>query len=753
MRIFLFFLVLVLPVFTSQAADDQPRTLIILDASGSMWGLMDGEHKIDIAKQVVSDLVQEIPEDTELGLVAYGHRHKGDCDDIELLIPPGTLDRQSFIEAVNKILPKGKTPIADSLQFAADSLKLEENPATVILISDGLETCGKDPCAVAKSLEAAGIDFTAHVIGFDLNVDEAAQLECIAKITGGEFLPAQDADSLRFALETAVAQSAAPVAEATSSPTPPPPATLLAADSVPAGSLFPVTWEGPNDQGDYITIVPADAAEEAYDRFAYTKQGNPLELRAMIEPQQAELRYISRTGGVIGRRPIEVTPIEVSLQAPESVVAGAPVKVVWTGPDYQGDYLTIVAADAEPGVYNQYAYTRAGSPASIKAPIEPGNAEVRYMSGQSRKVLATTPIIIEPAEATLSASEEAVAGAQVKIEWTGPDNQGDYITIVPADADAGTYQNYAYTQTGSPLTVKAPIETGPFEIRYLTGQGDKTLAARPIAIQEAAVKLEAPDSGIAGSEIPVEWVGPGNEGDYVTIVPADAPEGQYKHYAYAKNDPVLRVKAPIEPGPHEVRYLSGQGDRTLAAVPISIQAAEVTLQADEEVVAGSPVSIEWTGPANQGDYITIVPAELEEGNYRKYAYTKDSSPVQVIAPIEPGACEIRYVTGSGGKTLASRPIKTLPPEISFDAPESAEAGSVVTVGWMGPGNPRDYITIVPKEMPEGKYAKFAYAQENGQVKIQAPPETGPAEVRYVSGQSGTTLYREDIVITAPTAEE
>lgn len=174
----------------------------------------------------------------------------------------GGNDPARFLEVVNAIQPKGKTPIADSLRFAAEKLRLTEEPAAVILVSDGLETCGKDPCAVAEEREAIGVDFTAHVIGFDLAAEEAAELECIAQRTGGEFLPAQDAESLQIALETAVAQTATPKsAEPTPTPAPPDPATLEAPDSVPAGSRFEVSWEGPNEAGDYITIVPAEFEE------------------------------------------------------------------------------------------------------------------------------------------------------------------------------------------------------------------------------------------------------------------------------------------------------------------------------------------------------------------------------------------------------------------------------------------------------------------------------------------------------------
>src|SRR5690606_940497 len=138
--------------------------------------------------------------DVNLGLVAYGHRSEGDCRDIETLIEPGPVDRASFISTVDRIRPKGKTPISAAVQHAADLLSYRDNPATVVLISDGVETCQADPCALAEQLAVQGVKFTTHVVGFDLEDKAHANLACIAENTGGVFVPAQNADQLKAAL-------------------------------------------------------------------------------------------------------------------------------------------------------------------------------------------------------------------------------------------------------------------------------------------------------------------------------------------------------------------------------------------------------------------------------------------------------------------------------------------------------------------------------------------------------------------------
>jgi Ca-activated chloride channel homolog len=122
-------------------AEEGSRVILVLDASGSMRGKIDGKTKMDIAKEVVAKLVADWKPDDELGLVAYGHREKGSCTDIEVLREPGALDAGDYMKAVNALNPKGKTPMTAAVRIAAEALQYTEKKATVILVSDGIETC------------------------------------------------------------------------------------------------------------------------------------------------------------------------------------------------------------------------------------------------------------------------------------------------------------------------------------------------------------------------------------------------------------------------------------------------------------------------------------------------------------------------------------------------------------------------------------------------------------------------------------
>lgn len=200
--------------FTASGQESRGKAIMVLDGSGSMWGQIDGVPKISIARDVIDGVLEQWDSSIDLGLIAYGHRRKGDCTDIELLQQPVALDPNDYSKLVRTVSPRGKTPISESLFLAAKELRHVEDPASVILVSDGLETCDADPCLMATLLENSGIDFTIHVVGFGVTEEEAEKLECIADNTGGKFLSADNATELTTALARTVDAVAEDVAAA-----------------------------------------------------------------------------------------------------------------------------------------------------------------------------------------------------------------------------------------------------------------------------------------------------------------------------------------------------------------------------------------------------------------------------------------------------------------------------------------------------------------------------------------------------------
>lgn len=108
-------LLLLLPL----AAGAEGRSIIVLDASGSMWGQIGGRPKLDIAREALAEVLGDLPAGSEVGLMAYGHREKGSCEDIELLVPPGPGTGPAIAAAANALQFKGKTPLTEAVRRAA----------------------------------------------------------------------------------------------------------------------------------------------------------------------------------------------------------------------------------------------------------------------------------------------------------------------------------------------------------------------------------------------------------------------------------------------------------------------------------------------------------------------------------------------------------------------------------------------------------------------------------------------------------
>jgi hypothetical protein len=187
---------------------------VILDASGSMNGkLNSGEAKIAAAKQAVGELVKKLPDPTVLGFRAYGHqspREKHDCQDTQFLVPFGPLskNRSTIDTQARGLIARGYTPITTVITKGAEDFPGNfQGERIIVLVSDGKETCEGDPCAAARALAKKNVKLVIHTVGF--GVDEAArsQLECVARVTGGRYFPAESSAELISVLGQAVGTS------------------------------------------------------------------------------------------------------------------------------------------------------------------------------------------------------------------------------------------------------------------------------------------------------------------------------------------------------------------------------------------------------------------------------------------------------------------------------------------------------------------------------------------------------------------
>lgn len=187
--------------------------LVILDVSGSM-AREDGSGTtlMQGARQAVQALVDSVPEEMPVGLRLYGSDYPGNnerqgCTDTRVAVPidAAGANAAKITQAMQGLKPTGFTPIGTALTQAADDFG-PEGERTIVLVSDGEDTCGNPPpCRAAQQLKRQGIDVRIDTVGLFLEGNRAAQrqLSCIADATGGSFVTADDAAELTSELTAA----------------------------------------------------------------------------------------------------------------------------------------------------------------------------------------------------------------------------------------------------------------------------------------------------------------------------------------------------------------------------------------------------------------------------------------------------------------------------------------------------------------------------------------------------------------------
>ncbi len=310
------------------AQDAEPGLYVILDGSGSMWGqLPDGTHKITAARDVVQRFQVEDYTGRELAFRVYGHRREGDCSDSELVVPfsapQEAISRMStFADQVN---PKGRTPISRSLRAALEDFG--DRPGDIILISDGIETCGEDPCALMREWRDKNINIGVHVVGLGLEDKERAAMACISEAAGTPYHDAQTVDELVASLEEIRQES--------------------------LGSMEPADPRDDNEpEWQVLDIIATNEAGEALrvQGTARWEGSEPVEVTSnghnRVPPGEVEVRVGVRTRNGDLYQPVTArvavlasgdTDFEVVVPEPPSVTA----RFVERGEDRAGAFITV----------------------------------------------------------------------------------------------------------------------------------------------------------------------------------------------------------------------------------------------------------------------------------------------------------------------------------------------------------------------------------------------------------------------------
>ncbi|MGD9711769.1 MAG: VWA domain-containing protein [Thermomicrobiales bacterium] len=353
------------------SAQNEPGTQVnvqlLLDSSGSMAEATNtGEARIDAAKRVLNDVIDAIPEDrpeVNVGFRVFGHEGNNtesgraeSCDSSELTVPMSGVDKDALLAQVANYAPVGWTPIGLSLERAGQDFPAASANVVnaIILVTDGLETCDQDPCAIATAIKQSDAAITAYVVGLGLDAEELRITSCIAENTGGQIVGAQNAEELSAALFTFLQELEVVVTTG-----------ILEIENI--GGIYPLAGVVCSGSG------PTDSNPQAGQTtsFAFTEDSNQLELPVGI----CQVSWTNPSG--------QTTTIQVNIEADRvTYVRGSMIKfpqgageiyvlkaqdgtVIWQDQLEQGDFVWVL-----PGIYTCDLLELVGDPVLMSFSVQ-----------------------------------------------------------------------------------------------------------------------------------------------------------------------------------------------------------------------------------------------------------------------------------------------------------------------------------------------------------------------------------------------
>ncbi|HEU4376936.1 MAG TPA: vWA domain-containing protein [Hyphomicrobiaceae bacterium] len=296
-------------------AAEPSSVMIVLDGSGSMWGLIDGarQNKLTLVRDNMRRALGKLGPETRVGLVGFGQR-RGDCNDVEVMLPAEKLDVERIMAPLGPYNPKGRGPLALALREAGKSLTGIAGRRSLVLIHDDADNCQADACAAATELKAAGV--VVHVVGMSLKPPDLAKMACVPQITGGRMLNAATADLVGPMLEEAMRLAGGDAVS------PEPPRSPVATQVSVQRPTAPLSIEGP--PGLYMRALLAPKTEPVNwpVRWTVYKESEPGRLlydTRSINPMLplAAGRYVveARDGQAAGTQTVNVGDAAPTLAA------------------------------------------------------------------------------------------------------------------------------------------------------------------------------------------------------------------------------------------------------------------------------------------------------------------------------------------------------------------------------------------------------------------------------------------------------
>jgi hypothetical protein len=505
---------------------ESARIQIVLDVSGSMRSSLGSQVKIDAAKSAIRDTVSGIPEGSVVALRYYGHRvpqeqKDASCRDSELVVQFQPIDKARFLSALDKAVPRGQTPIAYSLtQAAQDFGAASDEERAVILVSDGIETCGGDPLATVRDLTAKGFKVKVHTIGFDVDAAARAQLEAISSATGGQYFDARSASALAESLRQVTQRALLIKRDSAFGEEVRGGAKYAEAVAIQAGTPYHLDHHQRKDEYDYFAIDAKDgqkivASIQAFDTGVNIR-GDKIERSswtyagiAIHAPDQRHI--VDRGVNSAGEKATISVPVGAGQGGRFYILVGS-----GSGDQHQNSRFDVslvdlfdansgrdagsddsAAVDIQPGTYTGYLH--ANDAIDFYAfPVSPKTKySLRVKPGEQEKVIDVA--VLDRDAVKVKEADAANPGAAVRVEDLEFPYEGKAYLRVSA-------RRYEAERVESPYALELTRAGGdaPPPVATKAAAPERASAAERAAASEPPVPVAASTSPSTG--VPVTWV-------------------------------------------------------------------------------------------------------------------------------------------------------------------------------------------------------------------------------------------------------
>jgi Ca-activated chloride channel family protein len=631
-----------------QAAE---RIEILLDASMGMWQTFQtGTPRIAAVRSAINTLVASPDVSArrmEIGLRTIGGRSDivvdSGCADSDVLVPGGPVDPAVWSAVLADLDPRGGRGLVYAIEKTFESLAAEDAESRIVVVTSGNDQCQQDIVATLQDLARRQDTTRIRIVGLGIEHQLATSMLASAP-TRNVTDPARLIDTLKWAiLHPEVASTRAELLD-----------LYFTRDEKPVveGTLY---VKDPSSDEEIVTSVDNGAARV---RVA------PSLLQARLEGadfEPIELSGIDHSGST---RALEIALVDlppVTLEVdPERPLAGDNAYVQYWGAIPGINWLGVALAGAEVGGYIVRAPApEASGEVTLQLPDSPNQLELQFtreLRPGLHQLLGRLAFETARRKLSIKAPAEVENGTVVEFGFTGDELPGDHIAIALEGSDIAEYLFCVPVSSESPITIAAPVAAGKYIVRYISRRG-RTLARAGLDVFEILATLDGPSEIGPGEDFSVAWTGPDAEQDFLSIAAAGEEDHVYQSFLpTAEGNPAL-LFAPRSPGDYELRYVRASDGEVLARQQLSVIAVEISLEAPAVVEAGTRFEVEWTGTAEEGDFLAVASPGSGAKKHFDWTYANLGSPVTLAAPFEPGQYVLRYVSGATQKVVARRPLK------------------------------------------------------------------------------------------------